>query len=447
MALCLLVRGKNRMIVAKFGGSSLADAGQFQKVKNIILSDSRRMLIIPSAPGRRFDDDEKITDLLYRCHSQQAAGVSFQKTFEEIQKRYYDIANGLQLSLHLEPYFQEIHHQMASGASADYCASRGEFLNGLLLANYLGFEFLDAAEVIFFDERGVYDAEKTDFVLGQRLKQMERAVIPGFYGSNPDGSIRAFSRGGSDITGAIVARGAKAELYENWTDVSGFLMADPRIVTNPRPISHITYHEMHELCCAGATVLHEDCVFPVSSAGIPTNIRNTNLPEHPGTMITCNALQREDFAIFAGISGKKGFSLLILEKEQADHSRSFVQEVLQAAKKCGLKFQYLPSGIHCVCLLVETRQLLALKEVFEWEIRKIDVPFSMTIQPEIAGIVLVGYGIVHNRLAVNRIYRALHRQNIAVVMINQGSGELSTWVGVAENEMEAAICAVYEEFL
>lgn len=435
------------MIVAKFGGSSLADAAQFQKVRNIIFADSRRMLIIPSAPGRRFDADEKVTDLLYRCHSQQAAGESFQKTFEEIQQRYYDIANQLQLSFDLEPYFQEIQYQMVSGASADYCASRGEFLNGLLLANYLGFEFLDAAEVIFFDQQGVFDAEKTDFVLGQRLKGVERAVIPGFYGSNPDGSIRAFSRGGSDITGAIVARGAKAELYENWTDVSGFLMADPRIVANPRPISHITYHEMHELCCAGATVLHEECVFPVSSAGIPTNIRNTNLPDHPGTMITCNALQRADFAIFAGISGKKGFSLLVLEKEQTDHSWYFTQEVLQAAKKCGLKFQFLPSGVHCVCLLVETRQLLGRQNVFEEEIRKIDVPFSMTIQPEIAGIVLVGYGIVHNRLAVNRIYKALHRQNIDVVMINQGSGELSTWVGVAENEMEAAIRAVYEEFL
>lgn len=435
------------MVVAKFGGSSLADAAQFQKVKNIVFADSRRMLIIPSAPGRRFDKDEKVTDLLYLCHSQQASGMPFQKTFEEIQKRYSDIAKQLHLSLELEPFFQEIQQQMEEGASADYFASRGEFLNGVLLANYLGFEFLDAAEVIFFNEQGVFDAEKTNYVLKQRLDKIEKAVIPGFYGSNPDGSIRVFSRGGSDITGAIVARAAQAELYENWTDVSGFLMADPRIVTDPRPISHITYHEMHELCCAGATVLHEDCVFPVSSAGIPTNIRNTNLPQHPGTMITCSALQREDFAIFAGVSGKKGFSLLVIEKENPDHTWSFVQEVLRVAKKYGIKFQYLPSGAHCVCLLVEAKQFFEKQQDFEREITKSNVPFSMTVQPNIAGIVLVGYGIIHNRLAVNRIYTALQRHNIDVAMINQGSGELSTWVGVSENEMEEAICAIYEEFL
>ncbi len=351
------------MVVAKFGGSSLADAAQFQKVKNIVFADSRRMLIIPSAPGRRFDKDEKVTDLLYLCHSQQASGMPFQKTFEEIQKRYSDIAKQLHLSLELEPFFQEIQQQMEEGASADYFASRGEFLNGVLLANYLGFEFLDAAEVIFFNEQGVFDAEKTNYVLKQRLDKIEKAVIPGFYGSNPDGSIRVFSRGGSDITGAIVARAAQAELYENWTDVSGFLMADPRIVTDPRPISHITYHEMHELCCAGATVLHEDCVFPVSSAGIPTNIRNTNLPQHPGTMITCSALQREDFAIFAGVSGKKGFSLLVIEKENPDHTWSFVQEVLRVAKKFNISHQ---EPIAFVCLLkqnsfLKSNRILSVK--------------------------------------------------------------------------------------
>lgn len=445
--LCSAVRGKNRMIVAKFGGSSLADAAQFQKVKDIVFADSRRMLIIPSAPGRRFDNDEKVTDLLYLCHSQQKAGESFQKTFDEIQRRYLDIAKQLHISLELKPYLQEIQQQMEEGASADYCASRGEFLNGLLLANFLEFAFIDAAEVIFFDEQGAFDAEKTNSVLKKRLETVETAVIPGFYGSSPDGSIRVFSRGGSDITGAIVARAAQAELYENWTDVSGFLMADPRIVTNPRPISHITYHEMHELCCAGATVLHEDCVYPVSSVGIPTNIRNTNLPQHPGTMITCNALQREDFAIFAGVSGKKGFSLLVIEKEAPDHTWSFVQEVLSVVKKKGIKFQYLPSGTHCVCLLVETKQFLEKKDSFQDEINKINIPFSISIQPETAGIVLVGYGIIHNRLAVNRIYTALQRKNIDVVMINQGSGELSTWVGVAETEMEGAIRAIYEEFL
>ncbi|NCC16512.1 MAG: aspartate kinase [Clostridia bacterium] len=434
------------MIAAKFGGSSLADAAQFQKVRNIILADSRRTFIIPSAPGRRFNQDEKVTDLLYLCHKEREEGKSFQKAFDEIRQRYYGIANGLNLSLELAPYFEEVYSQIEAGASADYCASRGEYLNGLLLADYLGYEFLDAAEVVFFDEKGVFDAEKTNIVMSQRLKMIENAVIPGFYGSNPDGSIRAFSRGGSDITGAIVARAAQAELYENWTDVSGFLMADPRIVSNPRPISHITYHEMHELCCAGATVLHEDCVFPVSRAGIPTNIRNTNLPEHPGTMITCNAVLRGDFAIFAGVSGKKGFSLVVVEKEQSDRSSIFVQGVLKAAQNSGLTFQYLPSGKNYVCLMVETQQLRKVFDKFAEEIEELEMQYTLTIQHEIAGIVLVGYGIVHNRRTVNRIYEALQRQGIEVVMINQGSGELSTWVGVSENEMEAAICAVYEAF-
>ncbi len=434
------------MIAAKFGGSSLADAAQFQKVRNIIFADSRRTFIVPSAPGRRFDQDEKVTDLLYLCHKERSEGKAFQKTFEEIRKRYEDIANGLKLSISLAPYFEEIEQEISLGASADYCASRGEFLNGLLLANYLEFEFLDASEVIFFDEQGIFDSEKTNDVLGKRLEKLENAVIPGFYGSNPDGSIRAFSRGGSDITGAIVARSVHAEIYENWTDVSGFLMADPRIVTNPCQISHITYHEMHELCSAGATVLHEDCVFPVSRAGIPTNIRNTNLPEHPGTMITCTAVKRGDFAIFAGVSGKKGLSLLLVEKGQTDRSWTFVQGVLQAAKKCALPFQYLPSGINCVCLVVETKQFRKVQDFFVEGIKKLNISHSLTIQPEIAGIVLVGYGIVHNRLTVNRIYEALRKKNIEVVMINQGSGELSTWVGVAENEMEAAIRVIYEEF-
>ncbi|WP_313525868.1 aspartate kinase [Anaerotignum sp.] len=435
------------MIVAKFGGSSLANATQFQKVRDIILADSGRTLIVPSAPGKRFDEDEKVTDLLYRCHREHEEGISFLPTFERICQRYLDIASGLQLTLNLQRHFDEIRQQIASGASADYCASRGEYLNGLLLAEYLACDFLDAAEVILFDNEGIFDAEKTNVRLKKTLENHKKVVIPGFYGSSNDGSIRVFSRGGSDITGAIVARAAQADLYENWTDVSGFFMADPRIVHNPKPISHITYHEMHELCSAGATVLHEDCVFPVSCAGIPTNIRNTNFPVHPGTMITCTAIQREDFAIFAGVAGKKGFSLLVLEKETPERSWAFVQGVLEGAKSCGLPFQYLPSGVNCACLLVESKQLFRFVDDFKEEMEKLETPHLLEIENEIAGIVLVGYGIVHNRETVNRIYEILRRQEIDVVMINQGGGELSTWVGVPEDKMEMAIRAIYEEFV
>ena len=434
------------MIAAKFGGSSLADAAQFQKVREIVFADKRRKFVIPSAPGRRFDGDEKVTDLLYRCHAEWEAGKSFLNTFEEIRERYDEIAQGLHLTIDLAPYFEEIRIQIERGASADYCASRGEYLNGLLLANFLEYEFLDAAEVIFFDEKNEFDCEKTNIILSSRLEQVEKAVIPGFYGSKPDGSICVFSRGGSDITGAIVARGAKAALYENWTDVSGFLMADPRIVSNPNPISHITYQEMHELCCAGATVLHEDCVLPVSLAGIPTNIRNTNFPAHKGTVITGTALQRENFAIFAGLSGKKGFSLLILENQE-ERSLEFIQKALQAAENCGLKFQYLPSAIQTVCLLVDQQRYQSLTQAFADEMEKLGLSYTLTMQTGVAGIVLVGYGIVHNKSAVNRIYQVLQQQGISVIMINQGCSELSTWVGVQEQDMEEAIRIIYKEFV
>lgn len=434
------------MIVAKFGGSSLADATQFEKVRNIIGLDSRRTVIVPSAPGRRFDEDDKVTDLLYRCHAEQAAGESFEATFARIGKRYTEIAKTLGLSIDLVPYLDEIAANIKAGASADYCASRGEYLNGLLLADYLGYDFLDAADVIFFDANGSLDAEKTNTMLAKQFAAHEHVVLPGFYGSTPEGAVRVFSRGGSDITGAIAARAAHAELYENWTDVSGFLMADPRIVPNPRPISHITYHEMHELSRAGATVLHEDSVHPVSRAGIPTNIRNTNCPEHPGTMITCTAVQREDFAIFAGIAGKKGFSLLVAEKELPDRSETFAQGVLQAAKNCGLNFQYLPSGINNICLMAETRQLDAVRTQLVKEIEQLGILHSLTIERQLAGIVLVGYGIIHNRATLTRIYTALRQQDIPVVMLNQGSGELSTWVGVEDTRMEEAIRAIYAEF-
>lgn len=434
------------MIVAKFGGSSLADATQFQKVREIIEMDSRRTVIVPSAPGRRFDEDDKVTDLLYLCHAEQAEGKPFAKTLKRIAERYREIAFALCLSIDLAPHFEEIAANIKAGASADYCASRGEYLNGLLLADYLKYDFLDAAEVIFFDENGRFDAEKTNAILAERLADHQRVVLPGFYGSMPSGAVRVFSRGGSDITGAIAARAARAERYENWTDVSGFLMADPRIVPNPRPIRHITYHEMHELSRAGATVLHEDSVYPVSRAGIPTNIRNTNCPQHPGTMITCTAVQREDFAIFAGLAGKKGFSLLVAEKELPDRSETFAQGVLQAAKNCGLSFQYLPSGINNICLMAETRQLDAVRVQLIKEIEQLGILHSVTIERQLAGIVLVGYGIIHNRATVQRIYTALQNQSIPVVMLNQGSGELSTWVGVEEARMEEAIRAIYAEF-
>ncbi len=434
------------MIVAKFGGSSLADAVQFQKVRDIVFADNRRGVVVPSAPGKRFDGDDKVTDLLYCCHHAQQNGGEFESVFEAIKQRYLDIVHALGLTINLTPYFDEIRQKIIDGASADYCASRGEYLSGLLLANYLGFSFLDAAEVIFFCEDGSPDWEKTNRTLSLRLKEQLPVVLPGFYGSNTKGEICVFSRGGSDITGALAARAIQAEVYENWTDVSGFLMADPRIVSNPHSIAHVTYQEMHALSCAGATVLHQDSVFPVSLAGIPTNIRNTNRPEHAGTMITGTAVNRENFSIFAGIARKRGYSILLVEKEIKQHPGGFAQGVLKAAQHCGLPFQYLSSSTNNVCLMVDTQSYKLRELELKKEILKMEIPFTQTVQQGFACIVLVGYGILHNRKTINRICAALHKESISIAMLSQGCGELSTWVGVEERQMETAICSLYKEF-
>lgn len=435
------------MIVAKFGGSSLADAGQFRKVWDIVMSDDRRRIIIPSAPGKRFEQDEKVTDLLIRCHLEQGQGLAFEGTFGLIRTRYLEIARDLGLRVDLASQLDHIELAIRNGASQAYCASRGEYLSGLMLAEFLGFAFVDAAEVVMFDKYGVFEAEKTDRALAERFRQLPALVLPGFYGGGALGGICVFPRGGSDITGAIAAKAVSAELYENWTDVSGFLMADPRIVPDPRYIRHITYNEMHALSSAGASVLHEDSVLPVSLAGIPTNIRNTNQPEHPGTMITSTAVHRSTFSIFAGIAGKKGFSIVVAEKEgQKPDCGINASLVIRAARQYGLLMQYLPSSQDTACLVAQTPQYEKERAAFEALVRQTEGPCLFSVRGGIACIVLVGYGIIHNLSTVNRIYTALNSAGIAVEMLNQGSGELITWVGVDEGSMEEAIRKLYQEF-
>ena len=283
--------------VTKFGGSSLADAAQFQKVAEIIQADPARKYVVPSAPGKRFKNDDKVTDLLYKSYALASSGQDTAEVFAEITRRYTDIKNELALKTDVEGLISRIKNRVDGGAGIAYTASRGEYLNGILLAEYLGFAFIDAAEVILFDSRGVLDAEKTNTIMSKRLLKEKQAVIPGFYGSGPDGSIVTFSRGGSDITGSLVARAAKADLYENWTDVSGFLVADPRIVEDPAPIETITYRELRELSYMGANVLHEDAIFPVRKEGIPINIKNTNRPSDPGTMIVESTSKKPSYTI------------------------------------------------------------------------------------------------------------------------------------------------------
>lgn len=435
------------MIVTKFGGSSLADAKQFEKVRNILNMDSRRIFVIPSAPGKRFDEDEKVTDLFYKCHDLNSKKLPFNKEFARIRQRYLDIASDLELLIDMNFYLNNVEMEMKNGANRDYCASRGEYLNGILLANYLGFTFIDPADTVFFHKDGSFDSETTNTVMRDTLKKMKNAVIPGFYGSLPDGGIKTFSRGGSDITGAIVARAVNAEVYENWTDVSGFLMADPRIVSNPKLIHHITYHEMHELSRAGATVLHEDSVFPVDFAGIPTNIRNTNAPEHKGTMITSSATHRENFAVFAGVAGKKGFSMILAEKEVPDNSPELIKEMFQVIKNCGLHYEHLPSGVNNICFMVPTEDFNLVKKKFFHLTETIETPHKLTISHDMALVVLVGYGVIHNHETIIKICKILKASCIDIYMLNQGSSELSTWIGVRASDLDATIRTIYAEFM
>ena len=331
-------------IVAKFGGSSLSDAGQFQKVRNILLMDKRRVYVVPSAPGKRHAEDEKVTDLLYAAHRMHCSGSECDDLFGRIRQRYSAIADALHVEIDLGAEFDQIRKDIRDGANCDYCASRGEYLNGLLLSKYLGFDFIDPKDTIFFKENGMLDSERTNAVLGEALRKVQNAVVPGFYGSGANGAIRTFTRGGSDVTGAIVARAVDADVYENWTDVSGFLMADPRIVRDAQVIHSITYQELRELSYMGATVLHQESVFPVQRAGIPTNIRNTNHPHHVGTMITLTPEEQGSERVITGIAGRVGFSVISVEKAMMNIEHGFGRKVLQAIEESGLNFEHLPTG-------------------------------------------------------------------------------------------------------
>ena len=436
-----------KKIVTKFGGSSLADAGQFAKVKDILGMDPARQYVVPSAPGRRFKDDDKVTDLLYRCHREASEGADFQDTFDLIAARYIDIAEELHLSCDLGAALDEVNERIAGGAGADYCASRGEYLNGLLLADYLGWRFLDAAKVVCFDEHGLLDSEKTNEVLGQALADGVPTVVPGFYGAMPDGEVHTFSRGGSDITGAIVSRAVCADVYENWTDVSGFLMADPRIVQNPREIGSITYQELRELSYMGASVLHEDAVFPVHRAGIPTNIRNTNNPGHPGTIISLTAPRCGSQPTITGVAGRKGFSVISVEKAMMNSEKGFGRKVLQVVEECGLSFEHLPTGIDTMCVVAAGDQLEPVREEIISGIVRETGADTITVHDNMSIIATVGRGMVNNCGTAARLFSAMSRAGLNVRMIAQGSSELSIIVGVDDCDFERTIRAIYDEFV
>ena len=436
-----------KKIVTKFGGSSLADAGQFAKVKRILALDPARRYVVPSAPGRRFKEDEKVTDLLYRCHELAARGEDYQETFDKIAARYMDIAEELGLSLDLGAVLDEVDERIGAGASADWCASRGEYLGGMLLADYLGWRFFDPAKGILFDETGRFDAERTQAVLSEALADGEPTVVPGFFGSKPNGEVHTFSRGGSDVTGAIVARAVGADMYENWTDVSGFLMADPRVVENPREIRSITYKELRELSYMGASVLHEDAMFPVHKAGIPTNIRNTNLPEHPGTLISLDMPEETDVPTITGIAGHKGFSVIFVEKAMMNSELGFGRKVLSVLEECGISFEHLPTGIDTMSVVVAQDALAPHREQVVHRIMEVVEPDTLTIHDDMSLIATVGRGMVHNCGTAARLFASMSRAGINVRMIDQGSSELSIIVGVDDIDFESTIRAIYHEFV
>ena len=436
--------------VVKFGGSSLADAEHFRQVAAIIQADPTRRYVVPSAPGKREKSDTKVTDMLYRCYDlikSRSSMESIDACYNEIRARYTSIIADLGLDFDITGELDYVKNAMLHAAGRGYAASRGEYLNALILAKYLGFDFIDAENVIFFKDNGTLDEEKTNAELSAELDKHRYAVIPGFYGGTPNGTVKTFSRGGSDITGSIVAKAAKADLYENWTDVSGFMMADPRVIDNPCIIKEITYRELRELSYMGATVLHEDAVFPVRSAGIPINIRNTNRPEDEGTMIVSHSLGYDSEHIITGVAGKKSFSVLTIEKDSMNTEIGFGRKVLEVFEDNEISFEHLPSGIDTMSVVVASASLEGRREKLMNAIVRAVKPDSVFIEDGLALVAVVGRGMVKAKGTSARVCDALARADINIRIIDQGSSELNIIVGVDDDAYEDALRAIYSEFV
>lgn len=437
--------------VVKFGGSSLASAEQFKKVGKIIRKEESRKYVVPSAPGKRTPDDTKVTDMLYSCYG--IAILDHDEYEEEVEKqllaikaRYDEIIQGLGLSISLDDEFKTIRTNFSRKIGRDYAASRGEYLNAIVMAAYLGYEFIDAADVIKFDEDGNFDSEKTDAILSARLAKTERAVIPGFYGAMPDGRIKTFSRGGSDVTGSIVAKAVHAEMYENWTDVSGFLIADPRVVKNPKSIDVITYRELRELSYMGASVLHEDAIFPVRKEGIPINIRNTNAPEDKGTLIVEDTCRKPRFVI-TGVAGKKDFASITVEKAMMNSEVGFCKKVLEVFEENDISIEHMPSGIDTMTIFVHQDEFEEKEQKVIAGIHRAVEPDFLELESDLALIAVVGRGMRATRGTSGRIFSALAHANVNVKMIDQGSSELNIIIGVRNHDFSIAINAIYDIFV
>ena len=433
--------------VVKFGGSSLADAEHFRQVAKIIKADPSRKYVIPSAPGKRFSEDTKVTDMLYTCYEMVRRYENIDEMFDKIAERYNSIIADLGMNFDISGALEYVKNAMLHHSGRDFAASRGEYLNGLVLAKYLGFDFIDAENVIFFREDGTFDQEKTNSVMREELMKHKYAVIPGFYGITPNGTIKTFSRGGSDITGSIVARAADADLYENWTDVSGFMMADPRIIKNPCVIDTITYRELRELSYMGASVLHDEAIFPVRYASIPINIKNTNRPEDRGTMIVPSTNDYDTKHIITGVSGLRGFSAITIEKDRMNSEVGFIRRVLEVFEENDVSVEHVPSGIDTISVVLETKALDNVRERLLTRIQRSAKPDSISVEDGLALIAVVGRGMVKAKGTSARVFDAISEAGVNIKMIDQGSSELNIIVGVEERDFEKALSAIYSEFV
>jgi aspartate kinase len=429
-------------IACKFGGTSLADAGGIRRAIDIIHSDPRRRFVVPSAPGKRTKEDRKVTDLLYAWHNIAQQGLSPAEPRGIIRDRFVGLASELGADLDIEALLAEIDAEAAKHTTPDFMASRGEYLNGRLMASVMGAEFVDPAECIFFDDEGRLNPE-TYAVLGERLTGPGVFVVPGFFGSAPDGSVRTFSRGGSDITGAIVARAANADLYENWTDVSGFLMADPRIVENPRHMAEITYKELRELSYMGATVLHDEAIHPVRQVKIPINIRNTWEPEHPGTRIVA---ERGASAPVCGIAGRGGFTMINIEKAFMNKERGFGLRVLSVLEEFGVSWEHMPTGIDTISLIVKDEALGPHGKAIVEAITIRCSPDEVSLTSGLAVIATVGQGMSHHIGVAARLFASLADERVNIRLIDQGSSEMNIIIGVEEEDLARAVRAIYTAF-
>ncbi len=435
--------------VCKFGGSSLASAETFKKVKAIIEADDARRIVVVSAPGKRTKEDMKVTDLLYITQAHLKYNAPYNDIFETVKQRYREIAAGCKLTVDIEAEFRKIEEKLSKKTGVDYIVSRGEYLNAVLMAAYLGYTFVDSADWLFFGYDGKVDYERSYFALKTIMERHPKVVLPGFYGSMPDGNIRTFSRGGSDVTGALAAVGAEADCYENFTDVSGVMMADPRLVENPKPISRITFAELRELSHMGAEVLHEETVLPVRKKNIPIFIKNTNAPEDPGTMIMesfDDELEASSDHFITGVSGKKHYTIISIAKSLMNEEIGYIRKALEIIERYGLPIEHIPTGVDSFSIVLPSAGLEHCLHALISEITSRLAPDSVKVIPDISLIAVVGRRMALSPGVSGKIFTALGENKINVRMIEQCADEINIMIGVDDADFNKTIKVLYDSF-